>query len=346
VADASSEEFFYLFPLVFGMIRREIGRTGRQVNAVGLGCMGMSVAYGPPMDRAAAVKLLQEALDLGVDHFDTAEMYGLGVNESLLGEAFRDRRDRAFIATKFGPMFDPQTRSFPSVDGSESNACRAVEQSLRMLQTDYIDLYYLHRRDRSRPIEETVGAMAKLVQEGKIGAIGLSEVSAETLCRAQSVHPIAAVQSEYSIFTRELESEVLALCRETGVTIVAYSPLGRGMLTGMFTREQRPQAGDFRARGSPRFKGDAYEANLALVEEIRSLASARGLETSQVALAWALAKPEVVVIPGTTRVANLMTNLAAADISLSSNELARLDAIAQSVQGHRYDEQGMARLNG
>lgn len=328
------------------MIRRQIGQTGRDVNAIGLGCMGMSIAYGEPMDQAEAVKLLHEALDLGVDHFDTAELYGFGANETLLGQAFHDRRDKAFIATKFGPVGDLATRTVRGVDGSEENMRRAIEQSLRMLKTDHVDLYYLHRKDPNRPIEETVGAMAKLVQEGKVKALGLSEVNADSLRRAQSVHPIAAVQWEYSIFTRDAEKEVLPLCRETGVTLVAYSPLGRGMLTGAFTRDHKPEGNDYRAAVSPRFQGDAYEANLALVEEIGKIGAARGANASQVALAWALAaSPNVVTIPGTTRLANLKSNLAAADIALTAEETASLDALAAKVAGDRYDERGMTLVN-
>ena len=328
------------------MIRRQIGQTGRDVNAIGLGCMGMSIAYGEPMDQAEAVKLLHEALDLGVDHFDTAELYGFGANETLLGQAFHDRRDKAFIATKFGPVADLATRTITGVDGSEANMRRAIEQSLRVLKTDHVDLYYLHRKDQSRPIEETVEAMAKLVKEGKIRAIGLSEVSAETLRRAQAVHPIAAVQSEYSIFTRDIEDDVLPLCQATGVTLVAYSPLGRGMLTGAFSRDHRPTGTDYRAAQSPRFQGEAFEANLALVEEIEKLAAARGAAASQVALAWVLAaNPNVVAIPGTTRLANLKSNLGAADVALTAAETAGLDALAAKVAGTRYDARGITMVN-
>ncbi len=328
------------------MIRREIGRTGRDVNAIGLGCMGMSVAYGEPMNEADAVKLLHKALDLGVDHFDTAELYGFGANETLLGQAFHDRRDKAFIATKFGPVGNLADRTVRGVDGSEANMRRAIEQSLRLLKTDHVDLYYLHRKDPNLPIEDTVGAMAKLVQEGKVKALGLSEVNADSLRRAQAVHPIAAVQWEYSIFTRDIEKEVLPLCWETGVTVVAYSPLGRGMLTGAFTREHKPEGNDYRAVISPRFKDGAYEANLALVEEIEKIAQARGANASQIALAWVLAaKPNVVTIPGTTKLANLEANLAAADIALTAAETASLDALAAKVAGERYDERGMTLVN-
>ena len=328
------------------MIRREIGRTGREVNAIGLGCMGMSIAYGEAMDQGEAVKLLHAALDRGVDHFDTAELYGFGANEELLGAAFHDRRDKAFIATKFGPLGDLKERTERGVDGSEANMRRAIEQSLRLLKTDHVDLYYLHRKDPGRPIEETVEAMAKLVKEGKIGAIGLSEVNADSLRRAQAVHPIAAVQWEYSIFTRDIEREVLPLCVETGVSVVAYSPLGRGMLTGAFTREHKPEGQDYRAVVSPRFQGDAYEANLNLVEEIERVAKAKGAQPAQIALAWVLAtKPNVVTIPGTTKLANLETNLKAADIQLTAEETASLNSLAQKVQGERYDERGMTLVD-
>jgi aryl-alcohol dehydrogenase-like predicted oxidoreductase len=325
------------------MIRRQIGRDGREVNAIGLGCMGMSFAYNTTLETADAVKLLHAALERGVDHFDTAELYGMGHNEGLLGEAFHDRRDQAFIATKFGPVFRDGVRG---VDGSEANMRRAVEQSLRLLKTDHIDLYYLHRKDPEIAIEETVGAMAKLVQEGKVKALGLSEVSGETLRKAQAVHPIAAVQSEYSIFAREAEDDVLPVCRETGVTLVAYSPLGRGMLTGAFSRDVRPGEGDYRSAVSPRFQGEAYEANLALVDELGRLAAERGVKAGQIALAWVLqGKDNVVAIPGTTKLANLESNLAAGDITLSEADLSRLDGLADKVRGDRYDESGMALVN-
>lgn len=325
------------------MIRRQIGRGGREVNAIGLGCMGMSIAYNTTLETADAVKLLHAALDRGVDHFDTAELYGMGHNESLLGEAFHDRREKAFIATKFGPIFKDGVRG---VDGSEANMRRAVEQSLRLLKTDHIDLYYLHRKDPAIPIEETVGAMAKLVAEGKVISLGLSEVGGETLRKAQSVHPIAAVQSEYSIFARDIEDDVLPVCFDTGVTLVAYSPLGRGMLTGAFSREARPGDGDYRTAVSPRFQGEAYEANLALVDELTRLANERGVAPGQIALAWVLkAKSNTVTIPGTTKLANLESNLKAGDIQLSEADLARLDGLAAKVKGARYDESGMALVN-
>lgn len=328
------------------MIRRHIGRNGRAVNAIGLGCMGMSAYYGAPMDEADGVALLHAAIDRGVDHFDTAEMYGFGANEQLLGAAFHDRRNKVFIATKWGPIADPKTNLPAGYDGSEANARRAVENSLRYLKTDHIDLYYLHRKDPAKPIEESVGAMAKLVQEGKVRAIGLSEVSAETLRKAHAVHPIAAVQSEYSLFTRDYEADVIPACQEIGATFVAYSPLGRGMLTGAFGKDWTPDGPDFRAAMAPRFAGEALEANLALVAEIQALAQAKGVTAGQIALAWVLSRGEhIVAIPGTTKLANLEANLAAADVALSADEAQRLDGLAARVQGQRYNERGMGAVN-
>ena len=329
------------------MIRRAIGRNGPTVNAIGLGCMGMAAFYGAPMEEADAVKLLHAAVDLGVDHFDTAEMYGLGLNERQLGAAFYDRRDKVFIATKFGPKMDPATQQRMGVDGSAENAKRALENSLRFLKTDHIDLWYLHRRDRSRPIEETVGAMAEFVKQGKVRNIGLSEVTADTLRAAAKIHPIAALQSEFSIFTRFVEDEgILAAAKQTGTTLVAYSPLGRGMLTG-WSKDWKPNGWDFRASMAPRFAGEALENNLALVEEIARIASSLNATAGQVALAWVLARdPDVVVIPGTTKLANLKSNLGAADIKLSADVMARLNGLAAKVKGERYDEAGMKGVAG
>ncbi len=329
------------------MIRRRIGKEGRAVNAIGLGCMGMSAYYGAPMAEAEGVALLHAAIEKGVDHFDTAEMYGFGANESLLGAAFHDRRGKVFIATKWGPVADPVTK-LPSgvVDGSEANMRRAVENSLRYLRTDHIDLYYLHRKDPGTQIEVSVAAMAKLVQEGKVGGIGLSEVSAETLRAAHAVHPIAAVQSEYSLFTRDYEADVIPACKELGVTFVAYSPLGRGMLTGAFSKDWKPNGPDFRALMAPRFSGEALEANLALVAEIEALAGAKRVVAGQIALAWVLSRGDhIVAIPGTTKLANLESNLAAADVTFSADEAARLDTLAARVQGQRYNERGMSGVN-
>lgn len=324
---------------------RTLGKTQRVLPAIGLGCMGLSEFYGQPTEREAAIRLLHEAIDLGVEHFDTAEMYGLGsANETLLGEAFHDRRDQVFIATKFGPTRDPVSGEFTGIDGSRENCRRAVEGSLNRLKTDVIDLYYLHRVDPATPIEETVSAMAELVQEGKVRAIGLSEASGDTILRAAKIHPVAAVQSEYSIFSRDIEASVIPACIEVGATLVAYSPLGRGMLSGRFKKEMLGE-GDYRLM-TPRFQGDAYEANVALVDEIDAIASARSCQPAQVALAWVLGRGEhVMTIPGTTKLANLKVNLGAYGIELSDGEQAMLDQLADRVMGDRYDERGMSIIN-
>jgi len=327
------------------MQRRTLGKTQRTLPAIGLGCMGLSEFYGPPTEQGAAIKLLHEAIELGVEHFDTAEMYGIGANESLLGEAFHGRRDKVFIATKFGPTRDTESGEFTGIDGSRENCRRAIEGSLQRLQTECIDLYYLHRVDPATPIEETVTAMAELVAEGKVRAIGLSEASGDTIRRAAKVHPIAAVQSEYSIFSRDIEAEVIPACIEAGASLVAYSPLGRGMLSGRFKTESLA-AGDFRSV-SPRFQGEALQANIALVDEIEALATAKGCKPAQIALSWVLGQGEhVMTIPGTTRLENLKTNLGAYEIELSGSEQARLDQLADRVKGDRYDERGMSIING
>ena len=326
------------------MQRRTLGKTNRTLPAIGLGCMGLSEFYGPPTERGEAIKLLHEAIELGVEHFDTAEMYGIGANESLLGEAFEDRRDKVFVATKFGPTRDADTGRFTGIDGSRENCRRAVEGSLKRLRTDVIDLYYLHRVDPATPIEETVAAMAELVAEGKVRAIGLSEASGDTIRRAAKVHPVSAVQSEYSIFSRDIETGVIPACLEVGASLVAYSPLGRGMLSGRFRKESLAQ-GDFRA-ASPRFQGEAYRANVALVDEIEAIAASRSCTPAQIALAWVLGRGEhVMTIPGTTRLENLKSNLGADDIELSDDEESTLGRLADRVMGDRYDEQGMSTIN-
>ena len=326
------------------MQRRTLGKTQQSLPAIGLGCMGLSEFYGPPTEQRMAIRLLHEAIDLGVEHFDTAEMYGIGANESLLGEAFSDRRGKVFIATKFGPVRDPETGAFTGLDGSRQNCRRAVEGSLERLKTDVIDLYYLHRVDPNTPIEETVGAMAELVSEGKVRAIGLSEASGDTIRRAAKIHPVAAVQSEYSIFSRDIETAVIPACIEVGATLVAYSPLGRGMLSGRF-REESLGEGDFRSM-TPRFEGEALQANVALVGEIEAVAAAKSCLPAQVALAWVLGRGDhVMTIPGTTKLANLQANLGAYEIQLTANEQAKLDQLADRVMGDRYDEQGMSIIN-
>ncbi len=325
------------------MDKRVLGPGGPALNPIGLGCMGLAAFYGPPTAQADVNKLIHEAIDLGVEHFDTAELYM--TNEEQLGQAFAGKRDKIFIATKFGPVFDAASGQRMGVDGGETNMRRAIEQSLRRLKTDHVDLYYLHRPDKSRPIEETVGAMAKLVAEGKIRGIGLSEASSENIKRGSKVHPIAAVQTEYSIFAREVENKVLPTLQEVGASLVAYSPLGRGMLTGGFSKEAL-SAQDFRNNMSPRFRGAAFDANVALVREIEALAEAKRATAAQVALAWVLARaPNVHVIPGTTKLKNLQNNLGAANVALSDADRTRLNALAAKVQGERYDEGGMKALD-
>jgi len=322
---------------------RAIGRSDRKINPIGLGCMGMSVAYGPAMEEADAIRLIHEAIDLGVDHFDTAELYG--GNEALMGACLAGgKRERVFLATKFGPVLDPVT-GIPTgaVDGGPENARRALEQSLRRLRTDHIDLWYLHRPDKNRGVEDTVGAMARAVKEGKVGAIGLSEASSENIRRGHAVYPISAVQTEYSIFSRDVEANVLPTLQQIGATLVAYSPLGRGMLTGAAAR---PDETDWRTHNAPRFTGAAFDANMALVAEIGAIGERAGAQPAQVALAWVLARaPNVVTIPGTTKLANLRTNLGAGEITLTPAEMERLNAMAARVQGARYNEMGLARID-
>lgn len=308
--------------------------------------MGLSEFYGAPMEHRAAINLLHEAVDLGVEHFDTAELYGIGAaNESLLGKAFADRRDKVFIATKFGPTRNVQTGEFTGLDGSPVNCRRAIEASLQRLRTDHVDLYYLHRVDPSIPIEETVAAMATLVAEGKVGAIGLSEAAGDTIRRAAKVHPIAAVQSEYSIFSRDIEVDVIPACLEVGASLVAYSPLGRGMLTGRF-RAEKLSEGDWRST-TPRFQGEAYAANVALAEELEAVATAKSCTPAQIALAWVIGRgAHILALTGTTKLEHLRANLGACDVELSDAERITLDALAARVLGDRYDTWGMAGING
>ncbi|MDQ7904570.1 aldo/keto reductase [Phytohabitans sp. ZYX-F-186] len=328
------------------MLTRHI--AGAPVSALGLGCMGMSMAYGPA-DDAESTRVLHRALDLGVNHFDTSDAYGAGANERLLGPVVRARRDEVFLATKFGIRL-PDGASHSAVPGTRvdsgpSWAAAACDASLGRLGIETIDLYYLHRRDPATPIEETVGAMAALVAAGKVRHIGLSEVSPATLRAAHAVHPVAAVQMEYSLFSREVEDEMLAVCRELGVTLVAYSPVGRGMLTGTITgTDQLQREGDYRANGAPRFSAEALPTNLALAGEVREVAAEIGCTPAQAALAWVLAQgEEVVAIPGTKRVRYLEENTAAADLALTPEQVSRLSAAVPraAVAGARYAEAAM-----
>jgi len=330
------------------MLSRNLGQSGISVSAIGLGCMGLSEFYGEPMHESEAINLLHRAVDLGVTHFDTAEIYGQGHNEQLLGKAFAGRWDQIVLATKFGPQRDPATGAFVGVDGSPANVRKSCEKSLKRLNAEIIDLYYLHRVDSDTQIEDTVGEMAKLVQEGKIAALGLSEASAQTIERAHAVHPIAALQTEYSIFSRDIEKDILPTCVELGISLVAYSPLGRGMLTGRYaSASDRPTSEtDFRAQMQPRFQPGNIEANLQLVEALKEIAAQKGCVAAQVALAWVLDHGEhVVAIPGTTKLANLQSNLGALDCRLSEEHRATLNELAGQVLGERYAPEGMAAVN-
>ncbi|PNY82702.1 aldo/keto reductase [Deinococcus koreensis] len=311
------------------------------VSALGLGCMGMSEFYGPG-DETQSQRTLDRALELGVTFYDTADMYGPHTNEELLGRWLVGRRDRVVLATKFGIVREPGTPRGRSINGRPEYVRQAIEGSLKRLGTEYVDLYYLHRVDPETPIEDTVGALAELVQAGQIRAIGLSEVSPETLRRANAVHPISAVQSEYSLWTRDPEQGVLAACRELGVGFVPYSPLGRGFLTGQIKTPDDLAPDDFR-RSTPRFQGEAFQKNLDLVAEVQAMAQDKGCTPSQLALAWVLAQgDDIVPIPGTKRVSYLEDNLGALDVSLSAADLSRIDAAfpVGAAQGERYQDMG------
>ena len=327
------------------MQRRTLGSQGLTVSAQGLGCMGMSAFYSG-RDDVESLATLERALDRGVTFLDTAEMYGPYTNESLLGRFLRGRRQRVELATKFGIRVDPDDPAARGLDGSPANVRRSVEGSLQRLGTDVIDLYYLHRVDPKTPIEETVGAMARLVAEGKVRHLGLSEAGPETLERAAKVHPIAAVQTEYSLWSRDPEDGVLAACRRLGIGFVAYSPLGRGFLTGQIQRYEDLAEDDYR-RHSPRFQGENFAKNLELVARIGEIAREKGCTASQLALAWVLAQgPDVVPIPGTKRRAYLDENLAALDVTLDASDLARIDAAAPPgvAAGLRYPAATMGAI--
>ena len=318
-----------------------------EVSVQGLGCMGMSEFYGPT-DEAESIAVIHRALELGVTFLDTADMYGVGRNEELVGQAVADRRERVVLATKFGNVRGPDGE-FLGVRGDAGYVRSACDASLRRLGVDHIDLYYQHRVDPTVPIEETVGAMAALVDAGKVRHLGLSEASAATIRRAYAVHPIAALQSEWSLWTRDIEAEIVPTCRELGVGIVAYSPLGRGFLTGRFTSTADFGADDFRQFGQPRFAEGNLEHNLAIVAALRELAEERGVTAGQLALAWVQSKGEdVVPIPGTKRLRYLEENVAAAGLALTEDELTAIEKAvpADAVKGTRYAESSMRLLNG
>ncbi|MBY5832486.1 aldo/keto reductase [Rhizobium ruizarguesonis] len=319
------------------------------VSAVGLGCMGMSFAYGAS-DDAESIKTLHRAIDLGVTFFDTAEVYGPFTNEVLLGKALKPFRDRVVIATKFGFKIDaskPGTAAITGVDSRPEHVRAVAEASLKRLGIETIDLLYQHRVDPNVPIEDTVGVMAELVKEGKVQALGLSEAGSATIRRAHAVHPIAALQSEYSLWTRDPEEEVLATCRELGIGFVPYSPLGRGFLTGAIRKVEDLAADDFR-RQVPRFQAENFDANAALVATLERLAAEKGVTAAQLALAWVLNQgDDIVPIPGARKLHHLEQNAAAADIVLSPAELARLEEVipAGQVAGKRYSDASLAMTN-
>jgi aryl-alcohol dehydrogenase-like predicted oxidoreductase len=325
------------------MNHRTLGRDGLDVSALGLGCMGMSEFYGPADDEQS-IKTIHRALSLGITLLDTADMYGIGKNEQLVGTAIADRRDDVVVATKFGIVREEgQPRR---VDSSPEYARRACEASLRRLGVDHIDLYYMHRRNPDVPIEETVGGMAELVDEGKVRHLGLSEVSADTLRAACAVHPIAALQSEWSLWTRGIEAEIVPTARELGVGIVPYSPVGRGFLTGAYGSIDKLSANDFR-RYNPRFQGDNLQANMRIVERVREVADDVGCSPVQLALAWLLHQgDDVVPIPGTKRVQYVEENAEAADIGLTSDHLAQLDEAVPvgAAAGERYPADSMGSV--
>ncbi len=320
------------------MEKRALGSRGLEVSAQGLGCMGMSEFYGRP-NEAAAIATIHRALELGIDLLDTADMYGPYANERLVGRAIAGHRDQVVVATKFGIVRgeSPHDRTY---DGRPEYVRESCEASLRRLGVDHIDLYYQHRVDPDVPIEETVGAMAELVAAGKVRHLGLSEAGAETIRRAHATHPITALQSEYSLWSRDPEDEILPTVRELGIGFVAYSPLGRGFLTGQIRSPDDFEPDDYR-HGSPRFQGDNFRRNLELVDDVREIAADKGVTPGQLALAWVMQRgDDVVPIPGTKRVAYLEENVAAADIELSEQELRRIDEAAPhgAAAGDRYPD--------
>jgi aryl-alcohol dehydrogenase-like predicted oxidoreductase len=329
------------------MKTRTLGPEGPEVSAIGLGCMGMSAFYGDS-DEGQALQTIARALDLGCNFLDTSDMYGPHTNERLVGRAIKGRREEVFLASKFGIRLDPDEAGGPpkrSIDGSPGYLRSACEGSLQRLGVEHIDLYYQHRVDPNTPIEETIGAMAELVAAGKIRHIGLSEASAETIRRAHAVHPVTALQSEYSLWTRDIEAEIMPTLDELGIGLVPYSPLGRGFLSGRFSSPGELDEGDFRRYG-PRFTGENLQENLKLAERVKELAAEKGVTPGQLALAWVLHRGEhVIPIPGTKRVSYLEENLAAAGLELSDQEVSQIAEAIPAAAGERYDEAGMRSVN-
>jgi aryl-alcohol dehydrogenase-like predicted oxidoreductase len=328
------------------MERNQLGSSGLEVSAIGLGCMGMSEFYGPS-DEGANIDLLHYAIDIGVTFWDTADMYGSGANERLVGRALKGRRDEVVLATKFA-VLRGEDGSFLGVSGRPEYVREACDRSLQRLDVDHIDLYYQHRVDPEVPIEDTVGAMSKLVDAGKVRYLGLSEAGVETLRRASEVHPIAALQSELSLWSQDIEAEIMPACRELGIGLVAYSPLGRGFLSGAIRSVDDLVEDDWR-RFMPRFQGENFAENLELVDRVERLADAKGCTPAQLALAWVLGQgPDVVPIPGTRKRNRLAENVGALEVTLSDAELDKINEVIPKdlVVGTRYPEEGMKLVNG